>query len=332
MSVVLERIPVADLDLDLAGRLADVDNAALEQTVRRRHTAETFLLECRDYGSEGPLEGLWVARLDGEAVGYAGLTLNLFENLDGAKILGAVHPDHRRRGIGRSLMEAAEAATDRPQLRAPAWAGTAGEHAVPRFGYRLGGSHEVRRLSVRDEQPAELVAGAERAGADYDLERFAGPCPEDLLDEMQALREAINDAPEPGDFEAYPPERIRGIEQWLAGQRQTPYTIIARHRATGAAAGLTITCVHELRPSVAAQEDTSVLAPHRGHRLGLRLKLAMLAWLREERPDVESVDTWNVPGNAPMIAINDALGCTVVAETLAFRKDRSDPAGTGKGP
>jgi hypothetical protein len=35
------------------------------------------------------------------------------------------------------------------------------------------------------------------------------------------------------------------------------------------------------------------------------------------------VDTWNVPHNAPMIAINDALGCVVVAETISFRKDRS---------
>jgi hypothetical protein len=52
------------------------------------------------------------------------------------------------------------------------------------------------------------------------------------------------------------------------------------------------------------------------------MKLAMLAGLREERPDVESVDTWNAPGNAPMIAINDALGCRKIAETIAFRKVR----------
>ena len=44
----------------------------------------------------------------------------------------------------------------------------------------------------------------------------------------------------------------------------------------------------------------------------------MLDWLRDERPDVESVDTWNAAGNAPMIAINDALGCRVVAETVRF--------------
>ena len=322
MSVDIARVDVADLDLPLAGELAEIDNAALEQTVRRHHTAETFLLECRDYGTEGPLEGLWVARLDGRVVGYAGLTLNLFENLDGAKILGAVHPAHQRQGIGRLLIDAAEAATDRPRLRAPVWAGTAGERAVPRLGYTRGGSHEVRRLRLRDPQPATLVAEAAAAAADYDLARFVGACPDDLLGDMQVLRETINDAPEDGEFEAYPPERIRRVEQWLAEQQQTPYTIVARHRATGAAAGITILCTHELRPAVAAQEDTSVVAAHRGHRLGLRMKLEMLAWLREERPDVEAVDTWNAAGNDPMIAINDALGCTKVAETVRFRKQR----------
>jgi GNAT superfamily N-acetyltransferase len=322
VTVVLERVDVGDLDLATAADLAAIDNAALERTVRRHHTAETFLLECRDYGTEGPLEGLWLARLDGRLVGYAGLTLNLFENLDGAKILGAVHPAHQRQGVGRLLMETAESATDRPRLRAPVWAGTAGEEAVPRMGYTQQGSHEVRRLSLRDRQPASLVEQAAAAAADYDLERFVGACPDERLGEMQVLREAINDAPEDGEFEAYPPERIRTVERWLAEQQQTPYTIVARHRETGAAAGITILCTHELRPAVAAQEDTSVVAGHRGHRLGLRMKLAMLDWLRAERPDVEAVDTWNAAGNGPMIAINEALGCTLVAETLSFRKHR----------
>ena len=318
----LERIEVADLDLALCAELAAIDNAALEDVPLRRHTAETFLLHARDHAGEGSFEAVWLARSDDRLVGWAGLHLNAFENLDGAKILGAVHPGHQRRGIGRTLMEAAEAATDRPRLRAPAWAGTAGALAVPRMGYTRESSHEVRRLSLRREQPAELVADAEQAGAAYDLERFVGPCPDALLSDMQVLRETINDAPEDGEYEAYPPSRIRRYEQWLAGQRQTSYTIVARHRATGEAAGLTIVCVHGLRPSIAAQEDTSVVAAHRGHRLGLRMKLAMLDWLRTERPDVDAVDTWNVPGNAPMIAINDALGCEVVAETLALRKTR----------
>jgi len=320
---MLTRVDVGDLDLEMAGECAAIDNAALDGVPLRHHSAETFLLECRDRSGEGPDAGFWLAHDEGRLVGYAALTLNLFENLDGAKILGAVHPGHQRRGIGRALMEAAEDATDRPRLRAPTWAGTAGEQAVPHFGYTHQGSHEVRRLYVRAPQPSDLVTAAEEASHDYALERFAGPCPEGLLGDMQTLREAINDAPGlGGDFETFPPARIRGYEESLASRRQTMYTIVARHRATGEPAGITLLCVHELRPSIAAQEDTSVLAPHRGHRLGLRLKLAMLDWLRADRPDVEYADTWNVPDNAPMIAINDALGCRKVAETIAFRKVR----------
>jgi GNAT superfamily N-acetyltransferase len=324
VSLDLQRVDVADLAVETSGELAEIHNAALEGVPLRRHTDETFRLDCVDHGSEGPLEGLWIARLDGATVGYAGLHLNRYENLDGAKITGAVHPSHQRRGIGRVLMETAEAATDRPRLRAPVWVGTAGERALPALGYSARGSHEVRRLSLREAPPADLQAAVEAASAAYDLERFSGRCPDTLLAEMQVLRETINDAPEPEpvEFEAYPPERIRRYEESLAFQHQTPYTIVARHRETGKAAGLTLVCIHESRPQIAAQEDTSVVAAHRGHRLGLRMKLAMLDWLRAERPDVDSVDTWNAPGNAPMIAINEALGCTLVARTLGFRKER----------
>jgi GNAT superfamily N-acetyltransferase len=318
----IQRVDVADLDLATAGRLAVIDNAALDGVPLRHHTAETFLLECHDRAGEGPDAGFWLAHDGGRLVGYAALTLNHFENRDGARILGAVHPDHRRRGIGRALLEAAEAATDRPRLRVPTWVGTAGTEALPRLGYARGSSHEVRRVSAREPQPDALVTAAEMASRDYDLERFAGPAPDALLADLVPLREAINDSPDEGEFEAYSSARIRGYEQSLERRRQTPYTILARHRATGEPAGITMLCVHDLRPEIAAQEDTSVLAPHRGHRLGLRMKLAMLEWLRQERPDVEAADTWNAPGNAPMIAINDALGCRLVAETVRFTKAR----------
>ncbi len=135
---------------------------------------------------------------------------------------------------------------------------------------------------------------------------------------MQVLREAMNDAPGPGEPETFPPDRIRGEEESLARSHQTAYTVVARHRASGEPAGLSFVCVHELRPAIAAQEDTSVVRDHRGHRLGLRMKLELYDWLRAARADVESVDTWNAPENAPMIAINDALGCRVVAETVRF--------------
>ena len=61
---------------------------------------------------------------------------------------------------------------------------------------------------------------------------------------------------------------------------------------------------------------------HRGHRLGLRLKLAMADWLSAERPDVLATDTWNAEDNGPMIAVNEALGMRVVASNSAYRRAR----------
>jgi len=101
------------------------------------------------------------------------LSLNRFANRDGARILGAVHPDHQRRGIGRALLTAAESATDRPQLRAPVWVGTAGEHAVPAMGYERSHSHQVRRLDLHDQQPPDLVAVGE-VGLSGEVRRVGG--------------------------------------------------------------------------------------------------------------------------------------------------------------
>jgi GNAT superfamily N-acetyltransferase len=210
--VRITRIGVGGLDDELAAALVAIDNAALDGVPLRHHTGRTFQLECQDRNGEGPDEAVWLARHDGELVGYAALSLNRFANLDGAKVLGAVHPDRRRRGIGRALATAAESATDRPRLRAPAgWA---------------------RPVSTPSRR-----------------------CP--------------------------------------------------RAAAPGRGGG-----------------GTSVVHGHRGHRLGLRMKPDVLDWLRAERSVVESVDTWNAPENAPMIAINDALGCRVVAETVRFTKHR----------
>ncbi len=50
---------------------------------------------------------------------------------------------------------------------------------------------------------------------------------------------------------------------------------------------------------------------HRGHRLGLLLKVAMLELLAATEPGLERIATWNAASNAPMIAVNDALGYVV---------------------
>jgi hypothetical protein len=97
--------------------------------------------------------------------------------------------------------------------------------------------------------------------------------------------------------------------------------VMARHRATGDWAGQSMLCVNEFSPAEAFQEDTSVVRAHRGHRLGLLMKAAMLRWVGDERPEVGTIDTWNAAGNHHMIAVNERLGATVVARHQGFRAD-----------
>ena len=106
----------------------------------------------------------------------------------------------------------------------------------------------------------------------------------------------------------------------MAGRRQTVYRVMARHRASGAWAGLSLLCIDEFRPDIAFQEDTSVVRAHRGHRLGLLMKTDMLQWLIRERPEVSATDTWNSTRNHHMIAVNERLGATVIAYHVTFRR------------
>ena len=59
---------------------------------------------------------------------------------------------------------------------------------------------------------------------------------------------------------------------------------------------------------------------HRGHRLGLRVKIAMLRWLQEAEPKLVVVSTWNAASNDHMIEVNEILGYHVVAGAIAWQQ------------
>ncbi len=105
----------------------------------------------------------------------------------------------------------------------------------------------------------------------------------------------------------------------MAGGRRL-YRVVARHRGSGELAGQTVAAVDVERPWFADQHDTSVVRAHRGHRLGLLLKIEMLRWLREEEPQVRRMDTDNAADNAYMIAINEMLGYRVVGRYVEWQR------------
>jgi hypothetical protein len=58
---------------------------------------------------------------------------------------------------------------------------------------------------------------------------------------------------------------------------------------------------------------------HRGHRLGLLVKVAMLDLLGRHEPLLERIFTGNADSNRHMLAINDELGFTVLDHWSAFQ-------------
>jgi hypothetical protein len=74
------------------------------------------------------------------------------------------------------------------------------------------------------------------------------------------------------------------------------------------------------RPELGEQHDTSVVAAHRGHRLGLLLKLGMLHWLAEAEPQLREIDTWNAETNGHMIGVNELLGYRVMGRVLDYQR------------
>lgn len=328
----IERIDPIKLDLDTAERLSAVDGASLDDAGLDlpRPVGPTKLTSLQLQSDCRPVDGLWLAGLGGEIVGHLALELPWRDNTDTAHLRGTVHPAQRRHGVGRALLDAALSTVrevGRLKVYAGAYEGSGGVPALPALGFSSAGLgiNAVRRIDVHRAPSGlwdRLYDDALGHAGDYELLHLVGPTPDELLEGMVTLHEAINDAPsDDPDFEddAWDLDRVSSYDQAMAGRRQTVHRVLARHRESGDWAGLSMLCVDEFLPTIAFQEDTSVVREHRGHRLGLLMKTDMLRWITEERPDVNAVDTWNATTNHHMIAVNERLGATVVARHVNFR-------------
>ncbi|WP_432524134.1 GNAT family N-acetyltransferase [Kineococcus sp. SYSU DK006] len=264
-----------------------------------------------------------LAHRDGRAVGAAEVRLTLLDNLHVAAVELAVGPEHRRRGVGTRLLGAAldvAAAAGRTSVR------TAVEHPVQadparwpgllaarRWGFERGRSEARRQLQlpVPAGRLEALEAGARPHAEGYRLRAWAGPVPEQDLDAVAALAARMStDAPS-GDLrvepEAWDAARVRENEAARAAQGRRQWLAVAA-APSGELVGYTMLVQSAHEPERLLQWDTLVVREHRGHRLGTLLKVACLRAAVADAPQARRVTTWNAVSNAPMIAVNEALG------------------------
>jgi GNAT superfamily N-acetyltransferase len=227
-----------------------------------------------------------------------------------------VHPRARRRGLGTLLLRhAAERATanGRTILTGMAPEGRAGAAFATRAGAAPGlvlARRFLHMSAIPPGQLARLRAETSRKADGYTLVRWLGATPEEYVAQVAAVHEAMNDAPhgEGHVHQAWDADRVRRADAVSADFGTRDYSVAAMHDASDVMAALTQLFIDPETPDWGHQGMTAVTRPHRGHRLGLLTKTAMLEWVAETEPRLRVIDTGNADSNAHMIAVNEALG------------------------
>jgi GNAT superfamily N-acetyltransferase len=315
---------------DVAAAVALLQAARVVDAPHRLgETASSFTARLR-HGSDGDRPVTALARdAQGRPVGLLSLLVPRRENTHLGWMVVTIDPLRRREGLGRRLFEEGVArvrADGRTVLLGHGFdsPGLGGFAAAMGMEPVLTVAHRRQDLRTADRTLFDReYATAEQRAEPYELVRIAGRTPEEMLPAVVAMTAAINDAPT-GDLDVedlvISGERVRAYEAAQAALGNRLYRLVARHRATGELAGHTVMGVEEQRPWYGSQHDTSVVRAHRGHRLGLLLKIGMLRWLAEVEPQLHTLDTSNASSNSNMIRINDMLGYHVIATSTNWQR------------
>ena len=147
--------------------------------------------------------------------------------------------------------------------------------------------------------------------------------PDELLHGWAELTSSLATEAPVGELELEPEtvsvEVVREREETLARQGRTKYNTVALSASGEVVAYSDLaTTVHE--PDRAYQWGTLVRRAHRGHRLGVAVKVANLRLLQRERPDLRRLTTYNAEVNSHMIGVNEVLGFRPVGRLGDFQK------------
>jgi GNAT superfamily N-acetyltransferase len=277
------------------------------------------------------------ARLDGRVVGVATLKLPKLDNTETAEFHLNVVPAHRRNGAGSALLAEVEGRaraagrkvligmTGYPIDGPVDGAGSAQVEFLFSRGFTFGLGDVQRVLDL--PAPAALLdslleQGAARQG-DYTLRQFGDRVPDDIIESYGALVGSLMTEAPMGEIEreaeVYDPARIRSDEANLAAAGRSRVATVALSSA-GDVVGYTELVIASYEPGKVYQWGTLVHRDHRGHKLGLTLKVRNLQLLQDKHPDLKLVRTWNADSNEHMIAVNDAMGFRPVERAGEFHK------------
>jgi GNAT superfamily N-acetyltransferase len=331
-------------------RLDPADDAAAKQafdTLAAQQAADTPDIPLCWVAFLGGLRHPWpgqraerfLARIGGTPVGYLDVRLPVLDNIENSEVEVAVHPGYRRRGVGRTLYERAVAvARENGRKRVMGMTvqtlpgGVERDGAGSAFAQALGAKSALtdvrRRLKVSTVDDAALdaqLAQAWQRAEGYSVIRWGDTAPEEYLDDVAYLDgRLLADAPM-GDLTWEPEKvdaaRVRGAEEAKRARKRRQYNTAVRHDDSGRLVAWTTLDFSHSAPDHAFQQITIVEPRHRGHRLGIIVKIENLRYARAHEPAVENIDTWNAAVNDHMIAINEAVGFRAVDCWTSWQQD-----------
>jgi GNAT superfamily N-acetyltransferase len=277
-------------------------------------------------------QSLLAAVQDGSTVGSARLWFFGHDNTHLAEAGVWVTPQARRRGIGRALLTEIEART-RADGRtsvigsafAPVGADSPGSLFAAAMGYPVGSHEETKVVDLKTAtsgwEPLQDEAAA--ALGDYRVEVYEGRLPDHHVSGFCALLSAFLGEVPTGDLDLreaeWTPDRLRENEEWAVATGRCLVIAVAV-APDGGLVGFSDAQVHRADPRHAAVGGTLVLPGHRGHRLGLAMKLLTHRRVAELFPECGYVETGNAGVNAPMNTVNERMGYRVVERCLDVQK------------
>ena len=274
-----------------------------------------------------------VGVLDGETmVATAMMLVPLQENLRTCSLNVYVLPSRRRQGIGTALLADVEARAGehgRTTLQSegyvpPGETGAAELFAEAR-GYEVASREGFKELRLADfvARRPSLVAAVGSAADAYTIVTFDTVCPDEHVASFGRLLGMLITEIPLGDLDLedseWTPQRLRAAEQRCL--------TIGRHILTalaiapdGSVAGSSDVRLNAADTTHGQVGITLVDPAHRGHRLGLALKIATHDLALARYPECVSVDTCNAEVNTHMNAVNEALGYRSIETLLELQK------------
>ena len=303
----------------------------------------------RPYDFYTPYESARVAYADGGRPGFRNRMLGAY---DGDRMVGRaylnfptldnthlcfldlhVHPDAQRRGIGRSLVEVAvegARAEGRRTVVAETYVPSGADGPALAFARATGFTEAIEEgIKIVDLVETEvtwpmLAQEAAARSEGYTLVAWDDAVPEELVEEFCRLNEAFNDEAPSGELELEPEvwdeKRVRDGE---AQNRKIGRHVfaVAAIAPDGTMAGLTEAVIGAHAPTRGFQSGTLVLPEHRGHALGLAMKIANHQAIRKAFPECRILMTGNAGVNAAMNAVNERLGYREVERCVEVQRD-----------